>query len=80
MLSWTGSLPLLLDAPLIGAFLDYLENRRKNSARTRNTRLAAIRSLFNTLVAYRDTLRLLLVFAADYLAGERLDRCIGGCQ
>jgi len=35
-----------LDAPLIGAFLDHLEHERKNSARTRNARLAAIRSLF----------------------------------
>jgi len=35
-----------LDAPLIGAFLDYLEQDRGNSARTRNARLAAIRSLF----------------------------------
>jgi integrase/recombinase XerD len=35
-----------LDAPLIGAFLDHLEKRRENSARTRNARLAAVRSLF----------------------------------
>jgi integrase/recombinase XerD len=35
-----------LDAPLIGAFLDYLERERGNSARTRNARLAAIHSLF----------------------------------
>lgn len=35
-----------LDAALIGAFLDHLEHQRKNSVRTRNTRLAAIRSLF----------------------------------
>ena len=35
-----------LDAPLIGAFLDYLEQDRKNGVRTRNARLAAIRSLF----------------------------------
>jgi integrase/recombinase XerD len=35
-----------LDAPLIGAFLDHLEHERANSVRTRNTRLAAIRSLF----------------------------------
>ncbi|HOT83695.1 MAG TPA: tyrosine-type recombinase/integrase, partial [Candidatus Defluviicoccus seviourii] len=34
------------DAPLIGAFLDHLESHRKNSVRTRNARLAAIRSLF----------------------------------
>ncbi|WP_411278149.1 tyrosine-type recombinase/integrase [Gaiella sp.] len=35
-----------LNAPLIGAFLDHLEQERGNSARTRNARLAAIRSLF----------------------------------
>ncbi len=35
-----------LDAPLIGAFLDHLEHERANSTRTRNARLAAIRSLF----------------------------------
>ncbi len=35
-----------LDAPLIGAFLDYLEHERGCSARTRNARLAAIRSLY----------------------------------
>ena len=35
-----------LDAPLIGAFLDHLEQHRGNSPRTRNNRLAAIRSLF----------------------------------
>jgi site-specific recombinase XerD len=35
-----------LDADLIGAFLDHLEVERHNSVRTRNNRLAAIRSLF----------------------------------
>src|ERR1039458_4697389 len=35
-----------LDAELIGAFLDYLQQERGCSARTRNARLAAIRSLF----------------------------------
>jgi integrase/recombinase XerD len=35
-----------LDAPLIGAFLDHLETERGNSVRTRNARLAAIRSFF----------------------------------
>jgi integrase/recombinase XerD len=36
-----------LDAELIGAFLDHLEQERSNSAATRNARLAAIHSLFN---------------------------------
>jgi integrase/recombinase XerD len=35
-----------LSASLIGAFLDHLETSRHNSVRTRNNRLAAIRSLF----------------------------------
>ena len=35
-----------LNAPFIGEFLDHLEARRGNSARTRNARLAAIRSFF----------------------------------
>jgi site-specific recombinase XerD len=34
-----------LDAPLVGAFLDHLESGRGNGVRTRNARLAAIRSL-----------------------------------
>ncbi|MEA5457254.1 tyrosine-type recombinase/integrase [Sinomonas sp. JGH33] len=35
-----------LDAPMIGGFLDYLEQERGNSVRTRNARLSAIHSLF----------------------------------
>ena len=35
-----------LEAPFVAAFLDHLERDRRNSVRTRNTRLAAIRSLF----------------------------------
>lgn len=35
-----------LDANVVGAFLDHVETVRHNSARTRNARLAAIRSLF----------------------------------
>jgi site-specific recombinase XerD len=35
-----------IDARLVGAFLDHLERERGNSVRTRNARLAAIRSLF----------------------------------
>lgn len=47
----TGKLPALLDladvdAATIGAFLQHLETVRGNSAATRNTRLAAIHSLF----------------------------------
>jgi integrase/recombinase XerD len=35
-----------LDAPTIGAFLEHLQHSRGNSVRTRNGRLAAIRSFF----------------------------------
>ncbi|MCA1679317.1 MAG: tyrosine-type recombinase/integrase, partial [Actinobacteria bacterium] len=35
-----------LDAPLIGAFLNYLERDRGNSPRTRNARLGAIHSFY----------------------------------
>jgi site-specific recombinase XerD len=35
-----------LDVEVISAFLDHLETGRRNSARSRNTRLAAVRSLF----------------------------------
>ena len=47
----TGKLPARLgwedfDADVIAAFLDYLQAERGNSARTRNSRLTAIRSLF----------------------------------
>lgn len=36
-----------LDATVVGAFLQHLEDKRGNSAATRNARLAAIHSLFN---------------------------------
>jgi len=35
-----------LDAPVISAFMEHLETARGNSARSRNARLAAVRSLF----------------------------------
>lgn len=41
-----------LDAPLVPAFLEHLEAKRHNSARTRNARLAAIRS-FMHFIEYR---------------------------
>lgn len=42
-----------LDVPVILRFLDYLESERKNSVRSRNLRLAAIRS-FSRLMALRE--------------------------
>ena len=41
-----------LDAPLVLAFLDHLQTERHNSPRTRNARLAAIRS-FMRFIEYR---------------------------
>jgi len=38
-----------LDADLVGAFLEYLENTRRNAPETRNVRLAAIKSFFHFL-------------------------------
>ena len=40
-----------LDEPLIAAFLEHLEHDRGNSARTRNLRLTALRSLFRYAAA-----------------------------
>jgi integrase/recombinase XerD len=42
-----------LDAPIVLRFLEYLEQQRRNSVRSRNIRLAAIRAFFR-LVALRD--------------------------
>lgn len=41
-----------LNAPFIGRFLHHLETERGNSARTRNARLAAIRSFFRYVTMY----------------------------
>jgi len=41
-----------LDAPLVAAFLDHLEQDRHNSVTTRNSRLAAIHSLFGYLALH----------------------------
>jgi site-specific recombinase XerD len=38
-----------LDAPLVSTFLEHLETTRRNSAHTRNVRLAAIRAFFRFL-------------------------------
>ncbi|MEW6747977.1 MAG: tyrosine-type recombinase/integrase [Planctomycetota bacterium] len=42
-----------LDAALIGAFLEHLENERASTPKTRNTRLAAVRAFFR-FVAYAE--------------------------
>lgn len=45
-----------VDANLIGKFLTYLEKDRGNCARTRNNRLAAIKSFFKYVAIYEPQL------------------------
>ena len=42
-----------LDTPFLGAFLDHLEQKRHNSVRSRNVRLAAIHSFFRYVALSR---------------------------
>jgi integrase/recombinase XerD len=66
-----------LDAPRVLAFLDDLERRRHNTARTRNARLAAIRSFLRHAAAVNP---LLLAVAQRVLAipSKRFERiCVG---
>jgi integrase/recombinase XerD len=62
-----------LDAPLIGAFLDHLEVDRHNSARTRNARLAALRSFF-TFAALRHPEHAALIARVLAIPTKRYDR------
>jgi site-specific recombinase XerD len=41
-----------LDTPFVGAFLEHLEKQRRNSARTRNVRLAALHSFFRYIALH----------------------------
>lgn len=66
-----------LDAPMILAFLDDLEQQRHNSARSRNVRLAAIRSFFR-LVALRDPVSVGVVTRVMAIPRKRTDiRLVG---
>jgi len=62
-----------LDAPLVGAFLDDLQKKRGNSFRTRNARLAAIRSFFNYVALQEPAHSALIqrVLAMPNQRGER---------
>ena len=62
-----------LDAPLIGAFLDHLERERGTGTRTRNARLAAIRSLFR-FAALRHPEHAALIQRVLAIPGKRCDR------
>ena len=56
-----------IDADLVGRFLDFVETSRGNSARSRNTRLAAIRSFFSTSGVSDSFIARTLVPTAAYL-------------
>jgi site-specific recombinase XerD len=64
-----------LDAPLISAFLDYLEHERGNSPRTRNARLAAIHSMFR-FAALRHPEHAALISRVIAVPTKRFDRAI----
>jgi site-specific recombinase XerD len=74
----TGRTPTLLhlddlDASLVGAFLDHLEHERGNSVRSRNTRLAAIHSLFR-FAALRHPDQAALIARVLAIPPKRCDR------
>jgi len=61
-----------LDAPLVLEFLDHLQKARGNSARTRNARLAAIRS-FMKFIEHRVPSVLDLVRRVRAIAAQKMD-------
>jgi integrase/recombinase XerD len=77
-----------LDAAFIGEFLDHIEKERCNSARSRNTRLAAIRSFFGYISFYEpahaDLCRRILAIPSkrydrkliEYLTPEEIDALV----
>jgi len=66
-----------LDAPLVLDFLDHLETGRGNTARTRNARLAAIRS-FIRHAASRDPASLPVTARVLAIPAKRSDRPVPG--
>ena len=62
-----------LDAPLVGAFLDHLEEHRGVSAKTRNARLAAIHSFFS-FAAFRHPERAELIHRVLAIPPKRAAR------
>lgn len=78
----TGKLPSALsladlDAPLVLDFLDHLESERGNSARTRNARLAAIRS-FMAYASVRDPASLPVAQRVLAIPAKRFDQPVLG--
>lgn len=66
-----------LDAPMVLAFLDHLETERGNSARTRNNRLAAIRS-FMRYASLRDPTSLVIAQRILAIPRKRFDMPVLG--
>ena len=64
-----------LDAALIGAFLEHLEIERNNSPRTRNARLAAIRSFFR-FAALRHPEHAAVIARVLAIPTKRYDRAV----
>ena len=78
--SRSGKLPVQLDwddldTTTISAFLNYLETERRNSTRTRNVRLTAIRSLFS-YAALRHPEHALLIQRVLAIPPKRFDKRI----
>jgi integrase/recombinase XerD len=66
-----------LDAPLVLDFLDHLETERRNTARTRNARLAAIHS-FMRYAALRDPASLPVTARVLAIPAKRFDKPVLG--
>lgn len=62
-----------IDAPLVGCFLDHLEKSRGNVSRSRNTRLAAIRSFFR-FAAFTEPAHSALIQRILAMPTKRYDR------
>jgi len=66
-----------LDAPVVLRFLDYLERQRGNAIRSRNARLAAIRS-FARFLALRDPESLAITTRVLAIPSKRTDKKLIG--
>jgi integrase/recombinase XerD len=66
-----------LQAPFIGAFLDDLESRRGNTARSRNLRLTAIRSFFR-FAAYEEPAHAALIQRVLAIPNKRYEKKLVG--
>ncbi len=66
-----------LDAPVVLQFLDYLEHQRGNAIRSRNMRLAAIRT-FARFLALRDPESLAITTRVLAIPGKRTDKKLIG--